>query len=87
MSRTSRPASSPSSVSEPIAVWCPAPHRQIGSGVPQYRSREIAQSTLFSSQLPYRPCLMWSGTQFTASLTSSSRSFTAVVRAYQADRA
>ncbi len=32
---TSRPASSESSVSDPIAVSCPCSHRQIGNGVPQ----------------------------------------------------
>jgi len=32
---TSRPASSDSSVSEPIAVSWPFVHRQIGNGVPQ----------------------------------------------------
>ena len=53
----SRPASVPSSASDPITVTCSAGHRQIGSGVPQYRSRESAQSTLFSSQFPNRPLL------------------------------
>ena len=84
---TSRPASSESSVSEPIAVSWRSAQRQMGSGVPQYRSRDSAQSTLFSSQSPYRPCLMWSGYQLTDSLTSRSRSFTAVVRMYQELRA
>jgi hypothetical protein len=50
--RTSRPARSESSVSDPIGVSCPFVHLQIGSGVPQYRSRDSAQSTLFSSQSP-----------------------------------
>ena len=76
-----------SSASEPTAVSCIAAHRQIGSGVPQYRSRESAQSTLFSSQLPYRPCWMCSGYQLTPSFTSSRRSLTAVVRTYQDVRA
>ena len=68
------------------SAW-PAAQRQIGRGVPQYRSRDSAQSTLFSSQLPYRPCLMWSGNQLTPSFTASSRSFTSVVRTYQEVRA
>ena len=43
-----------------------AGHRQMGSGVPQNRSRESDQSTLLRSQSPYRPCLMCSGYQLTA---------------------
>ena len=39
----------------------PLAQRHTGSGVPQYRSRERAQSTLPSSHLPKRPCLMCSG--------------------------
>ena len=84
---TSRPARSLSSVSEPTGVWWPFAQRQIGSGVPQYRSRESAQSTLFSSQFPYRPSRMCSGTHTTDAFTSSKRCFTAVVRTYQAGRA
>ena len=34
------------------AVTWPSAHRQIGSGVPQYRSRDSAQSMLLSSQSP-----------------------------------
>jgi hypothetical protein len=42
---------------------------------------------LFSSQSPYRPCLMCSGYQLTDSFTSRSRSYTAVVRTYHELRA
>ena len=84
---TSRPASSESSRSDPTAVTWSDRHRQIGSGVPQYRSRDSAQSTLFSSQSPYRPCLMCGGYQFTDSLTARRRSFFAVVLMYQDTRA
>ncbi len=45
-----------------------------GSGVPQTRLREIAQSRAPSSQLPKRPSRMCSGTQCTCAFTASSRS-------------
>ncbi len=61
-------------MSDPIAIVSPASLRHTGSGVPQYRSREIAQSTLFSSHLPMRPCLMCSGYQSTDSFVASRRS-------------
>ncbi len=48
----SRPASADSSARDPTHVSWPSGHRQIGSGVPQYRSRDSAQSTLFASQSP-----------------------------------
>ena len=38
--------------------------RHTGSGVPQNRSRDSAQSMLLSSQLPKRPSRMVAGTQF-----------------------
>jgi hypothetical protein len=60
--------------------WRQSWHRHTGSGVPQYRSRESAQSTLFSSQSPKRPCLMVSGCQLTVSFSRSSASFCAEVR-------
>src|SRR3954470_12622623 len=83
----SRPATLPSSVSDPIAVAWRFAQRQIGSGVPQYRDRDSAQSTLFLSQSPYRPSRMWAGYQFTPWFTSRRRSFLAVVRTYQDVRA
>ncbi len=64
-------------------VSCPFSHRHAGSGVPQYRSRESDQSMLFSSHLPNRPCLRWSGYQVTSSLAASTSSLRAVVRTYQ----
>ena len=36
----------------------PCAHSHSGSGVPQYLVRDSAQSTLFRSHSPYRPCLM-----------------------------
>ena len=57
------------------------PQRQIGRGVPQKRSRESAQSTLFSSQSPKRPCLMCSGCQPICSFSRSSASRWSDVRA------
>src|SRR5208283_3401677 len=40
----------------PTHFRCPHfSHTQIGSGVPQYRSRDSAQSLFSSSQLPKRP--------------------------------
>ena len=53
-SARSRPVSSDSSASEPTATSREGSTslRQIGSGVPQYRSRESAQSTLLFSQSP-----------------------------------
>ena len=73
-SARSRPVSSDSSASEPTATSRvgSASLRQIGSGVPQYRSRDSAQSTLLFSQSPYRPVLMFSGYQFVFSFSASS---------------
>ena len=42
--------------------WLSA-QRQIGRGVPQNRSRESAQSTLFASHSPMRPSRMCAGCQ------------------------
>ena len=58
-------------------------HCQKGIGVPQYRSREMAQSCTFRSHSPNRPHLMWPGYQFTLSLLSSRVSLIAVVLMYQ----
>ena len=59
------------------------PHCQMGMGVPQYRSREMAQSTLLRSHSPNRPSLMYSGYQLILPLPSTSWSFRADVRMYQ----
>jgi hypothetical protein len=50
-----------------------------GSGVPQYRSREIAQSMLFSSHSPKRPVPISGGCQSTRALRASISSLNAVV--------
>ena len=56
---------------------------QIGSGVPQTRFREIAQSMTPFSQLPNRPCLMCSGTQSTCSFAATTSSTNSVTRTNQ----
>ena len=43
---------------------------QIGSGVPQYRSRDNAQSTLLSSHSPKRPLPVSGGCQAMPALSS-----------------
>src|SRR5215469_5053234 len=48
----SAPASSDSSVSDPTTVTWSDGQTQIGSGVPQYRVLDSAQSTLFRNQSP-----------------------------------
>jgi hypothetical protein len=55
----------------------------MGSGVPQYRDRDSAQSTLLVSQSPYRPCLIVSGCQLVRSFSRSNSSRISVVRTYQ----
>ena len=77
------PASSLSSASEPAQVRWFSPHSQIGSGVPQYRVRDSAQSTLLRSHSPYRPCLMVGGCQLVRSFSASNWSLIWVVRMYQ----
>src|SRR6202035_5984669 len=59
----SRPARPPSSASDPTQVPCADGHSQTGSGVPQYRVRDSAQSTLLRSHSPYRPFLIVGGCQ------------------------
>ena len=49
---TSRPVRSDSSAREATAVRWSWSQRQIGSGVPQYRERDNAQSMLLRSQSP-----------------------------------
>ena len=57
------------------------------SGVPQYRSRDNAQSTLLRKKSPNRPVPMFSGSQLTSALLASASLFRAVVRMNQAGRA
>ena len=71
-----------SSDSEPTQVTCSSGHTHSGSGVPQYRVRDSAQSTLLRSHSPYRPSLTVAGYQFVRSFCSSSLSLIAVVRMY-----
>ncbi len=78
----SRPDRSASSATDPMHVSVPqSSQRHTGSGVPQNRSRDNAQSTLFSSQSPKRPCLMCSGCQPMVSFSRSSSALYADVRA------
>ncbi len=44
----------------------------MGSGVPQYLLRDMAQSTLFRSHSPYLPCLIVGGCQLVRSFSASS---------------
>ena len=84
-----RPERSASSAKLPMTSTCAgsASQTQTGSGVPQYRSRESAQSTLFSSHSPKRPAPTSGGCQSTSRLSSSIRSFTAEVRTNHESRA
>src|SRR6266487_496395 len=78
----SAPASADSSTSEPTQVRCDSGHSHRGSGVPQYRVRDSAQSTLFRSHSPYRPYLTVAGYQLVRSFSSSSLPLIAVVLMY-----
>jgi hypothetical protein len=60
---------------------------QGGSGVPQYLSRDSAQSTLLRNQSPYRPHLIVSGYQVVCSFSRNRCALMAVVRMYHAGRA
>lgn len=71
------------SVSDSMQISCLLAQRQIGSGVPQYRFREIAQSMLLFSQSPYRPVLIVEGYQFVAAFSFNNLSLIAVVFMYQ----
>ena len=82
MSSTSRPDSSLSSWREPMQVRWFASQRQTGSGVPQNRSRDRAQSTLFSSHSPKRPSRMWPGCQSIPWFSSIMRGATCDVAMY-----
>src|SRR5580692_3437250 len=55
MAVTSVPASDDSSASDPTQVAWSEGQIQTGSGVPQYRVLDSAQSTLLRSQSPYLP--------------------------------
>ncbi len=55
----------------------------MGSGVPQYRRRDSAQSTRFSSQLPNRPSPMCGGCQSISLSFATSPAFFSVVRMNQ----
>ena len=55
----------------------------MGIGVPQYRSREIAQSTLLRSHSPKRPSRKWPGYQLISRFRATMSSLCAVVRMYQ----
>src|SRR5580704_8597328 len=79
----SRPASVDSSDSEPTQVTCSSGHTHSGSGVPQYRVRDSAQSTLLRSHSPYRPFLIVGGCQLVFSFSASIWSLIAVVLMYQ----
>ena len=79
----SRPAAEASSARDPTQVRCPSPHSYSGSGVPQYRVRDSAQSTLLRSHSPYRPCLMVAGCHVVFSFSASNWSLIAVVLMYQ----
>src|SRR5580698_8456338 len=79
----SRPTSRESSASEPTQVTCSFGHSQTGSGVPQYRVRDRAQSTLLRSHSPYRPSLIVGGCQLVFSFSASSSSLIRVVLMYQ----
>ena len=80
---TSVPASSDSSASEPTQRVWPSSHRQTGSGVPQNRSRERAQSTLLASHSPIRPSRMCSGCQPIVWFWPTSSALRSDVRMYQ----
>src|SRR5262249_40875541 len=80
----SKSSLSPSSAAELTHLCClHCSQTQNGSGVPQSRDREMAQSTLFSSQSPMRPVLTWAGTQLVFRLLKSSSALCFVVCTYQ----
>ena len=62
----------------------PSPSVHTGSGVPQKRSRDSAQSTLLASQFPNLPSRMVSGTQLMVRFSSTIRSRIRLVSMYQA---
>ena len=70
-----------------MQIASPSGLRQIGSGVPQKRLREMAQSRAFSSHLPNRPSRRCSGTQEVALLASTSCSLIASTFTNQVDTA
>src|SRR6185295_9452490 len=63
------------SATDPTTFFSPHfEHVQIGRGVPQYLSREIAQSLTSRSHSPNLPSLMYSGSQFIFSFSLTSLS-------------
>lgn len=74
------------SATEAGASWCSSSFSQTHTlrGVPQKRSRESAQSTLFWRKSPKRPSWMCSGNQRTARLFSMALSLFCRVRMYHA---
>ena len=55
----------------------------MGSGVPQKRSRDSAQSTLLASHSPKRPSWMYAGCQSIVWLAASRSSLRVEVATYQ----
>ena len=69
---------------EPTQILSPVSSLiQIGSGVPQYRFLEIAQSIAPSNHFPMRPLLRCPGTQFISALASRSCSLNSSTFTYQ----
>src|ERR1700733_8359283 len=77
------PARRPGSARDPTHVTCDVGHSHSGSGVPQYRVRDSAQSTLLRSHSPYRPFLIVGGCQLVFSFSASNWSLIRVVLMYQ----
>ncbi len=94
-SRAARKASNARGFSRSIsaadagATWCASSAEQIQtlSGVPQNRSRDSAQSTLFARKSPNRPLWMCSGSHRIAWLFAIAFWMLSRVRMYQAGRA
>ena len=78
MSATLAPVSASSSAIEPTTrISSKSSLAQMGSGVPQYRFREMFQSWAFSSQLWKRFSLTYAGTQYVWRLFATSFSLMA----------
>jgi hypothetical protein len=80
---TSTPASSESSARDPTQTMWPSSQRQMGSGVPQNRSRDSAQSTLLANHSPIRPSRMCSGCQPMVWFWAINSALCSEVRMYQ----
>ena len=83
ISLRSVPVNAESSSREPTHVKWFSAQRQIGRGVPQNRSRESAQSTLFANHSPKRPSRMWAGCQSMVAFSASIFSLNSLVATYQ----